>query len=259
MAVTKDFLSVDDETSFNNRRGFQGNFLYWSVAGTKYLHMHGAIIRRHTSKGNHAAGLWLDTDNENVLIEDSRLCGNLKTGLFLEASQGPMTVLNSYIYQNGEWGIRGIASRHVLLEGNEIHDNDGFQIRIPNTQKRTHENWETGETISVSSAHWTLTDNITSGEIALIDSPDTGLFLATLFSKNNLWHNPHTFFAFKSGVENLSLQEWQELTGQDLDSIFEPGSSVGLTTDCSYIPLTLPATPIETLANGAPPIQSPPT
>ena len=238
-AYLKDFLSEDDEASFNNRRGLQGNFLYWAVAGTKYLHVHNAIIRRHTAQGNHATGLWFDTDNENILIEDSRWCGNLKAGLFIEANQGPITVRDSSIYQNDEWGIRAISSKHVSLEGNEIYNNDGFQIQIPDALERTHENWETGELIRVDSVHWSFTGNTISGDISLLESPTTGQFLTTLYSSNNLWHNPQTLFIVKMGTEYLQFAQWQELTEQDLNSRSDPDSSIGLLESCPYHPLVL--------------------
>ncbi len=235
-AYVKNFLSEDDTTSFNNRRGLRGNFLYWSVAGTKYLHMHEAIIRRHTAKGNHAAGLWLDTDNENILIENSRWCGNLKTGLFLEASQGPIVVNHSFSYQNQEWGIRGIASKHIYLQENEIHNNSGFQIRIPTAPARYHENWETGIDTHVQSAHWIITGNTISGDIALLEIPTTGRFLSTLYSSKNLWHIPKSPYLFKIGTEDFNFPQWHQHTGQDEDSKLDETKSIGLPKDCAYQP-----------------------
>jgi len=234
----KSLLSEDDETSYNNWRGAQGEFLYWAVAGTKYLEVHDAIIRRQVARGNHTAGFWLDTDNTNILLEENRWCGNLKHGLFIEASQGPIILRNSSIDHNQEWGIRAAESGHITLQGNIIYQNDGYQITIADFPERRERNWESGALLRLVARNWTLTDNRMSGEIALIDSPQTSTFLKSLVSDHNQWHTRAASSAFKIGEHYLPFSEWKKTTGQDARSTFSSSTIRGmdLPDNCSYHP-----------------------
>ena len=67
----KDVLYEDNNTSYNNWRGAQGDFLLWSNAGMKHLFIHGGIYRRHRAVGNQAPGCWFDTDCADIQIEQA--------------------------------------------------------------------------------------------------------------------------------------------------------------------------------------------
>src|SRR5262249_16866123 len=89
-----------NDTSGNNWRGAWGHFTGWAAAGFKAMQIHGGTIDHHEARFNLAHGLWLDTDNEQVTISDGIWCGNLRNGGFVEASQGPITILRATSCRN---------------------------------------------------------------------------------------------------------------------------------------------------------------
>lgn len=216
----KNYLSQDDEASYNNWRGKAGEFFYWAVAGVKSMGIHTAVFQGHKAQGNHAAGFWFDYDNENILVENSIWCGNLKHGLFLEASQGPIMIRNSQIFNNNQWGIRAIASRKITIEGNYILNNRGQQILLADPMERMVTNWETGKAEPTKTGFWTLKDNIVAGQIALFEVPKWKRFFGNFISETNAWHNASMGRPFKIGTRTLSLGEWQTETKQDERSSF---------------------------------------
>lgn len=233
----KNYLSQDDETSYNNWRGKAGEFFYWAVAGVKSMSIHNAVFQRHTAQGNHAAGFWFDYDNENILVENSTWCGNLKHGLFLEASQGPITIRNSQIYNNNQWGIRAIASRKITIKSNYIFNNRGQQILLTDPMKRIVTNWETGKVETIKSEFWTMNGNVVAGQIALFEVPKWKGFFSNLVSESNVWHNPSMLHTFKIGTRNFSLGDWQTETGQDERSSFNNHiANIGYQLEnCTYL------------------------
>jgi parallel beta-helix repeat protein len=221
----KSLLSEDDETSYNNWRGKVGQFYYWAVSGTKNMRIHDAVFRRHKARGNHAAGFWLDYDNQNVMLEENLWCGNLKHGLFIEVTQGPVSVEKNKVYGNQEWGIRAIAARAITLIGNEIFNNAGQQILLTGPLEREIDNWETQERISLRMEGWTLRDNVIAGSYTLLETKDWPRFLESLISEANAWRKPYPAGVFRIGANALSFEDWQLATRQDSSSVFFTGGS----------------------------------
>ncbi|MGH8065936.1 MAG: right-handed parallel beta-helix repeat-containing protein, partial [Candidatus Entotheonellia bacterium] len=186
----KTLLFEDNETSYNNWRGAKGGFLGWAVAGIKNMRIRDGVYRRHKSVGNQTRGFWLDFDNANILIEAASWCDNLTNGIFIEASQGPITIRDSLICRNRKYGIQTTNSSAVTLAGNTIRANGGSQIRVTGDVERAVTNWETGEQRRLKVEHWTLQENVIVGEDArqlLLDTPGWGHFLGSLASQSNGW------------------------------------------------------------------------
>lgn len=233
----KDLLSIDDETSYNNLRGAKGNFYYWAVSGAKYMRLRHAVFRGHVAKGNHAGGFWLDYDNEDVLVVDSLWCGNLKHGLFIEASQGPISVRNTTILGNMEWGIRAMDSSKVLIENNHILKNRGPQLRFHGSKERSVENWDTGKTMAIKMEHWSLRNNVINGHNLLLETVEWDHFLRSLTSEGNLWYKQLNTNGFKVGKKRMNFSEWKTFTGKDFNSTFaklEPETQNRGLEDCAY-------------------------
>ncbi|MBE9171070.1 hypothetical protein IQ238_27330 [Pleurocapsales cyanobacterium LEGE 06147] len=72
----------DNETSFNNWRGYRADFTGWAIGRAKLHLVRNGIFRRHQSIGNMTRGLWFDIGNKNILIEDLTAIHNIR-GLFL--------------------------------------------------------------------------------------------------------------------------------------------------------------------------------
>ena len=214
----KSLLSEDENTSHNNWRGALANFHFWAVAGAKYLHLHDAVFRRHKAESNQAGGFWLDTDNKNIQIENSTWCGNLKYGLFIEASQGPITLSHSKIYQNQWLGVHIMTSENAAFENNFIFENP-VGIIVEKKSKRTIKNWETDQLHNLETGDWTLKKNvIASQKVPLIVG--TRNFLSTLTSNENHWYRPvktNMLMIEESQLPRqfFSFSDWKSIWGHD--------------------------------------------
>jgi hypothetical protein len=232
----KNMLSENSETSFNNWRGERGGFLGWGIAGFKHLQMHGAIYRNHISQGNRTRGVWFDFDNTDIVLEGSRLCGNLGDGIDIEASQGPITIKDSRINDNSGSGIFSTNSQRVRIENSFIQRNKIAQIRIAGNAEREVNNWETKEAILLRVDHWALRNSLLEGTADgfLLETVRWPHFFESLVSDRNVWIGTTTQKGFKVDRKVLTFPEWQELTKQeansnfrkpDLESVAAPSSS----------------------------------
>lgn len=89
-----------------------------------------AVFRGNTFEGNQGHGLWLDSDMENILVENNRSIGNGYAGLVLEASHGLIEVKNTSLSENGEYGVMFCDQGGVMLENSTIFDNGNSQMCI---------------------------------------------------------------------------------------------------------------------------------
>ena len=224
MWKVNNLLLEDNETSYNNWRGARGGFYGWAVAGIKSLRIHHGIYRRHKAVENLARGFWLDYDNGDIHIEEALVCRNWLDGIFIEASQGPVTLKNSTICYNKKGaGVLTTNSRAVTLEGNAVYDNGGPQIKVTGDSERRVTHWQTGEQMVLRVEEWTLRRNTLVDHHPgqpLIDTPRWQHFLLSLTGEDNLWYNPSNSQAFKVGSVTLDFSGWQAITGKDVGSRF---------------------------------------
>lgn len=220
----QDLTYDSNEASYNNWRGAWGRFLRWAMAGIKILRVHGGVIRRQKAIGNHAYGLWLDFDNQDVTIQAGLWCGNLLAGGFVEASQGPVTILAATACKNGEHGVFATESRQVTLKNSVLYGNGFSQLQVGGTASRTVENWETGQSMVLQSSNWTLCGNAIAGSNSaqyVLAVPNWEWFLSTLKSSRNVWWNPEKPDAFLiDGGTRLDFTGWRKVSRQDIDSAF---------------------------------------
>jgi hypothetical protein len=78
----------ENETNFNNWRGWSGKVDGWFVGGVKFHQTKNQVTQRHVSIGNLCPGFWYDIDCHNVFNEDIITFFNQR-GVFWELSQGP--------------------------------------------------------------------------------------------------------------------------------------------------------------------------
>ena len=153
------------ETSFNNWRGALGKFYYFENGGAKLMRTHNSTFKNFRAVANQTMGLWFDSDNSGIVVEDSYLSRNEINGVFLEANQGPITIKNSKICNNGREGILSFATQNVTLTGNLLYANGGAQLFIDERNPfRSDHDWETGAPYTASSSHWTLSQNTIVGD-----------------------------------------------------------------------------------------------
>jgi len=219
----KDVLFEDNETSYNNWRGARGEFFGWAVAGVKNLLIHNAVYRNHRSVENQTRGFWFDCDTENVVVEKAFWCKNQSDGIFIEGCQGPITIKDSVISFNKTYGVLS-NSANVTLENNIIFGNGQCQLQFSGGKEIITKNWETGVENRAKPIGWKWSDNVIAGEKKnqyLIDAQPWEFFFDTLTLSRNLYYNPGNENVFRIGSMTVNLVEWQNLTGQDLDSIFK--------------------------------------
>ena len=115
-------LWTNNKTDYNNWRGAEGGLYDWGMGGFKSLLMHTATVQYHHSYGNQAQGLWFDTDNKNITINNVYLSNNRLANLQLEANEGPIVVKNSYLC-NGLAGAELLNSANTTFQSNTFYNN----------------------------------------------------------------------------------------------------------------------------------------
>lgn len=220
-----------NETDYNNWRGAQGAFYNWGMGGTKLFSMHGATVQNHFSYNNLAQGLWFDTDNKNITINNVTLSGNEEGALQIERDEGPVTVENSYLCSSGV-GINVLTSPNMTIKNNVFYNNSGtnkYQAEIflagqPGGKIIT--DWQTGQTYDLFTTGMVLSGNTfedgNAGQLGFgtyLSGSDWTSFTSTLNSSNNTWYDPTTSNAFK--VVNgkiVNLTGWQSAVQNDYTS-----------------------------------------
>ncbi|MEW6144665.1 MAG: right-handed parallel beta-helix repeat-containing protein [Thermodesulfobacteriota bacterium] len=233
----KNLLFEENTTSFNNWRGVRGNFTGFAVAGLKHLRIHDGTYRRHVSVGNKTRGFWCDFDCSDVTVEDAILTNNLKDGIFVEASEGPVTIQDSAICNNEEGpGIIGDNSQYVTLDGNVFYGNGDSQIAVRGVNTgRTVDNWETGKKMNLYTRNWTVVYNVIMGKKgaqSLIDVKESPAdrFISSLTSNKNIWYNAFNLAVFKADG-TFDFTKWKSVTGQDSGSVFRDPSVVSMSAE----------------------------
>jgi len=229
-------LMEDNETSYNNWRGFSGGYTGWNVAGAKHLKIHGAVYKNHISIDNKARGFWLDYDNEDIIFDGLILLGNLEAGISVEANQGPIVIKNSAVCNNTIFGgIISSNSENVTVLDSVIANNIDSELRWFGASKsRPVTNWETGEQYNLFAKNWTIQGNIIAGTTSqhflmkVVDSPADG-FINTLTANNNIYWNPVLIKGFRANGDS-DFNGWRSKTGQESKSVFTDPTKASLTS-----------------------------
>jgi hypothetical protein len=225
----KTLIMEDITASANNWRGGLTGFIGWAYGGLKQLYVHDAIYRNFTAVGNHSVGLWFDTDCSNILVDHATVRNNDKDGFFLEADEGPITIQNSVIDHNAQYGVRDANSGYVNLFSNILYGNVQAQINISGDNTgRTFTNFETGQQLTTQSQNWKMNDNqivsLNANQPLIktdLNAQMWQFFAASLVSDRNLFWNPATPTAFqRDGGIRMDLPAWRVNTKQDANSFF---------------------------------------
>ncbi len=219
---TSDLLVEGNEVTGNNVRGGRHGFLGWSVAGSKNLLLRDAVFRDNRFVANHTRGMWFDTDVAGVVVEGTMSCGNATDGVFIEATQGPVTVIDSTFCDNGRAGILVGTSGNVAVEGSTLSGNLYGQLVFSGQRQRSWLDHLTGLLIQVPDfENWELHGNTFESDGApLIYSPvipieDWRQMLADgdLLATSNTWVRPTMDGAIQIQATSFPIDEWVALTG----------------------------------------------
>jgi len=237
-----------NETDYNNWRGAQGAIYDWGMGGIKLMEMRTATVQDHYSYRNQAQGLWFDTDNQNVTINNATLAGNVMAAFQIERNEGPVVVENSTVCSSGV-GINVLTSEKLTIKDNVFYNNGGTnkyqsEIFIGGTNGgQTITNWQTGASYDLFTTGTVLTGNTfedaSSGQDVFgtyLSGNDWTKFADSLDASSNRWYDPNTTSAFK--IEDgkfVTLSGWQSATGTDYSSdwalpVTSPVTACGIPT-----------------------------
>jgi Right handed beta helix region len=219
----------DCEHSYNNWRGAMGQFYGWAVGGSKQLNTKGGIYRNIKSVNNPTHGFWFDSDCENIVMDNLHLVNN-RDGIFLEANQGPIVLRNSLIAFNHTGGLLATNTSRVVLENNIIYGNKDSQIKIfGQGERRVYSGPNRLLKFMVRCESWSFYNNVIASDkpSALLTLIGWPWFLNSIRAERNLYYCPgNARKAFKLSSSNVSFKQWQDITGEDANSVFaKPGFS----------------------------------
>lgn len=251
-ATTKYGLWQSDTSSYNNWRGAQGGYYVCNTSGLHAWEVHDDTISGFTSSFNQAYGIHWDTDNVSISASGIISSGNLRSGVFVEKDQGPITLNDSYICnQTSTQVVGGLVLRNsegVSFTNGAIMNNLPAQIIMIGVKGGIEvTDWVTNKTSNLITQNFTNTGNTIQGNTSsqmlftdsyLVDS-DWTTFQDTLVSKNNTWWNPdNSTTEFLLPTPKAGSQEdfstWKSDTSQDSGSTFKqpsgnPASACNLT------------------------------
>ncbi len=246
----KSMLFQNIEASYNNWRGAQGGYYYWSAAGAHIFSDHDETMTGFTAKYNQTYSVHWDTDTQNIAVSSLSSVGNM-TGPLFEKSEGPLAVSGSQFCssQSQHAGYAGFIIRNaknVNLTGNTFYSNVGSQVLITGIAGGVPiTNWETGQVYDLITKSLTFKHNTVEGGAeqqvfadGYLGGSDWTQFVTTLQSDNNTWWNSASTNAFtvptpKAGT-SVNFAKWQTETSQDLDSKWSAPSG-NPATACSAV------------------------
>src|ERR1017187_8253060 len=210
-----------NESDYNNWRGAQAAFYEWGMGGTKMMDMRTATVRNHFSYNNQGEGLWFDTDNKNIVIDNATSSGNVTAALQIERNEGPVLVRNSHFCSSGA-GIEVLTSQDLTIQNNFLYDNGGTNkyqgeiylagqsngIQIPD--------WQTGQTYDLFTTRMVLSGNTianaSAGQLMFgtyLSGGDWSGFASTLKASGNHWYDPQRTNSSKlPGANPVDFAGW---------------------------------------------------
>lgn len=227
-----------NETDYNNWRGAQAAFYDWAMGGTKLFAMHGTTVQNHFSYNNQAQGLWFDTDNKNIVIDNATLVGSTNAALQIERNEGPITVENSHLCSSGT-GVNLLTSEKVTIKNNAFYNNSGtnkYQAQIYLAGQAGGidiTDWQTGQVYDLRTTNLVMSANsfqdAGAGQLLFgtyLSGNDWSDFANSLNASSNKWYDSSTPATFKIVNGKLvNLTSWQNTVGTDYTSVWAPSSS----------------------------------
>ena len=220
-----------NESDYNNWRGAQAAFYDWGMGGTKLFQMRNITVQNHFSYNNQAQGLWFDTDNKNITVDNATLVGNVQAALQIERNEGPVTLQNSHLCSSGV-GVNVLTSERVSVLNNVFYNNgatNNYQAQIYLAGQKGGKvitDWQTGQSYDLFTTGMVVSGN-TFVSAALgqhvfgtyLSGTDWSDFANTLNASNNTWFDMITPNSFRIvNGKNVNLGGWQAATGTDYTS-----------------------------------------
>jgi hypothetical protein len=247
-AFSKDILAQSDEADYNNWRGEQAGFYDFGMGGYKFFATHGATVNGLLAENNGAEGLWFDTDNRQILVDNATLEGNYDTNLQVELNAGPLVIENTSLCY-GTLGANLVNSKNIIFQGDTFFGNSEPTNSYVKPQfylagapgGRHFTDWETGEYENVISQDVTFQGNhfVDIGSTqklfyTYLTGPDLATFRNSFRSSGNSWYDGSQQPAFGIDGRWETLAQWRSDMGADEDATWTPASSPRACYDATY-------------------------
>ncbi|HEY2472369.1 MAG TPA: right-handed parallel beta-helix repeat-containing protein [Terracidiphilus sp.] len=234
-----------DESDFNNWRGAMGAFYNWGMGGTKLFQMHTATVQDFYAYGNQAQGLWFDTDNKTITINNATVATSSMSALQLEANEGPVTVENSH-FCTSLAGVTTLNQEKLTMKYTSFYNNGSFgqypgEIFVAGRAGgHVIKDWQTGQSYNLYTSGTVLTsnnfENATSGQHVFgtyLSGGDWSAFANNLTATGNRWYDPTTSYSFMLPSAHLAnFTGWKSAVGTDYSSYWAL-PTVSLTGGCA--------------------------
>jgi hypothetical protein len=234
-------LWTANEADYSNWRGAQGGIYGWGGGGFHFFAEHNNTVNGAKMLFNMTHGVHWDTDDENITADNLTAANNLRIGVAVEKSQGPLSISNSHICRNAllglysDGGLSLRTSTFVNLSGNVVSNNTTSQVLVIGIQGGVPiavTNYETGQNYNLLTTNLTMSSNTImggAGQQLFYDFDQAGEawtnFLGTFSSDHNTWWSGSVALPFTepapSYFTSLSWPDWRKTTGQDLNSVFQ--------------------------------------
>ena len=231
-------LVAGNEIAFGNYlNAFNADF---EAGGTKFTYTDGLVLRSNYVHDNVGAGLHMDLNNINTIIESNRVDGNGSDGIAIEISY-KTTILNNTVTNNG-WadprnrygylwnaGIIVAASPDVEVYGNTVSGNHAGIVAVDQNRSTDAATYGPHVTQNLHVHHNTITQanlprTVNELSVAAGAATDIAGNSAMFTSHNNRFvsntyfvgQNPKPFaWQFGAGTE----EQWKA-HGHDLEGVF---------------------------------------
>jgi hypothetical protein len=228
-AYSKNVLAQNDEADYNNWRGEQASFYDFGMGGYKFFATHTATVDGLFAYNNGAEGLWFDTDNRQITVQNSTLEGNYDTNLQVELNVGPITIQNNALCF-GTIGINLVNAKNVTFTNNTLYGNSDptstntkAQFLLAGAAGGRHfTDWETHQYENVITQNIVFSGNhfMDSGAqqnlfFTYLRNGDLNTFLSTFQGHANSWFDGVQPASFLIEGQRLSLAQWKALTRDD--------------------------------------------
>ncbi|PJF32439.1 MAG: hypothetical protein CUN52_01640 [Phototrophicales bacterium] len=244
LLVEDSLFSGNGWRAWRDGRGQLGVDFGWSNAAMKLLFIENALIRNNQFTDNWIDGLWFDTDNRHITIENNLIARNRWNGLFLEASYGPFIVRHNRILSNGLNDVVLSVVQDVLFESNEVISDAPINSLIYDTQNVALFFGEFRRDDAFSGLMFTLGDitlrnntivatngrSLTASDWLSFTADDANVyadyrhFIDALTSNMNVWVsdtvNPFRLTMNVGYSQQFDFDQWRMITRQDGQSQF---------------------------------------
>jgi hypothetical protein len=227
-------------SKYNNWKGYNA---MWESGGGKWLYTTNSTFRKLNFSDNEGPGLWLDMDNFDNVVEQSRFDNNLAANLFLEWTTDRTMVRNNVLTRarSGESSFYGhgllihAANNNIILHNTFMgNDGGGLRIRADERDKATGNLYYNN--LFIANDYTAGGNSKVSREISFEEHYSVADALTNKGDGNVFWHRTsassefNTFYFRTKGAAggalfSSTLAEWQSKALTDYhSSTIQPGA-----------------------------------